>query len=154
MAVDRMRATICAAVIGVPAWFVSAASPAQENSVGTTIAWTCTQQYDNLFHARCVPSTTTPAHAMEPPLPDVDAPASDLRGHPVDARPVATRGRRTLLNYEFWLVPLYSVPTAPEPVRQLLHVVLCGKAPDCTVEYEYVRMEANLPARARDSFIR
>lgn len=158
MAAERMRATVCAVVLGVSAWFVPAASPAQETSVdtgvGTTIAWTCTQQYDNLFHARCVPSTTTASQAGEPPLPDAAPPAPGLRGLAVDGRPVAARGRRTLLNYEFWLVPLYTVPTAPEPVRQLLQAVLCGKAPDCTVDYEYARMEANLPARARNPFIR
>jgi hypothetical protein len=120
----------------------SAAVPAQE-AAPTGVAWKCLQQNDADFHVVCVP---LPVHGVvaekargEAPSSPADsggaAAAAALEG--LDLRAVTERGLDEVFSADAWTMPLYTRPTNPAAVVQLLNSVLCSSAPGCSVSYRF-----------------
>lgn len=116
---------------------------------GMILRWTCMQQYDKSFNARCIPRIDGASPGAFP----VRGAAlfwEDILGQPhatwravrliPDTRPVAMRSNDEIFSGKAWYVPLHSRPTDPANVMLVLQSALCGARTYCRVTY---RLDAN-----------
>jgi hypothetical protein len=93
------------------------------------IAWRCVQEFDESFHVLCLPVQVSTAHTA------LTSGAEGAQQVPLNRLPVAQRGDTEVFSTKAWRVPLHSRPKDASMVVELLKSVLCGKHPDCKVEY-------------------
>jgi hypothetical protein len=107
-----------------------AADTASEGDAeGAAIAWRCVQEFDASFHVLCIPAQVGTAHTA------MTSEMAGARQYPLDRLPVAQRGDAEVFSTKAWRVPLHSKPNDASMVVELLKSVLCGKHPECKVEY-------------------
>jgi hypothetical protein len=97
---------------------------------GAAIAWRCVQEFDESFNVLCSPAHVGNARPEMTPMADEGA-----QRYPLDRLPVAQRGDAEVFSTKAWRVPLHSRPNDTSMVEELLKSVLCGKRPECNVEY-------------------
>ena len=98
--------------------------------VPAALRWQCRQQFDAHFTVECDADSSRTTQL--PPPPARILPVAESTGF--DPRPVALRGH-AVATREPWRVPLLALPFSAGDVEYLLRAVLCGRHPDCAVDY-------------------
>lgn len=98
-----------------------------------TVRWRCEQRYDAVFNAECIVEDHSALIAAAQSGARSETPIETGRSFYL---PVAMRSPQEILANAIWKVPVYGVPLNHAEVILLLQSVLCGKAVDCSVQYE------------------
>ncbi len=140
------RPTRVARALAAAASFFLMHLPSAHAADASRLAWRCTFENDEAYNLACVPFAFDADGSDATPSTTPPSAATPRRA---DFRAVSTRPQDEIFAVDVWRVPLLGPATDMDGVRELLHAVLCGRHPACSVHVEDLGLHAQAPTRRR-----